>query len=321
MQTPHLNRRHLLIGAAGLAALGTVGSIGTRANAEAQNGHGLTVLPESTPINDRLQYFRFETSAISWNPGVNILLPNGYHDSGKRYPVIHLHHGGQTDFMAYDRMGIQGATAGLEAIIVMPDGGQAGWYCNPVSSVTGPKNWETFHMSQLVPWVDDNFRTIAEYDGRAVAGYSMGGFGAMKYAAKYYGHFCSVSGFSAPTSLRLTYHGVPQAIVQWMQTSATIDLGVPGGIYGIPWHEGRVSADNAVENIESFRNKRVFMNVGTRPDPQEPHVLSGNRDFKALLDDAGIPNELHEVDRAHGLIKEQMWDELAAVTNHLRTAG
>ncbi|WP_234024570.1 alpha/beta hydrolase-fold protein, partial [Streptomyces baarnensis] len=43
------------------------------------------------------------------------------------------------------------------------------------------------------PWIDANFRTYAEYDGRAVSGFSMGGFGALKYAAKYYGHFASVS--------------------------------------------------------------------------------------------------------------------------------
>lgn len=321
MPTPHLNRRHFLLGTAGVAALGAVGGLATQAHAAVQDGHGLTVLPESKPINDRLQYFRFKTSAISWNPAVNILLPNGYHNSGKRYPVIHLHHGGQTDFRSFDKMGIQGATGGLEAIIVMPDGGQAGWFCNPVTSATGPKNWETFHMSQVLPWVDANFRTIPEYAGRAVAGYSMGGFGAMKYTAKYYGHFCSVSGFSGPTDLRSTYYGVPQAVVQWMQTSATIDLGVPGGIYGIPWHENRVSADNAVENIDSYRNKRVFMNAGTQADVQEPHVLAGNREFKRRLDAAGIPNTLHAVNRAHGLIPQQLWDELGAVTNHLRAAG
>lgn len=324
MPTPHINRRNLILGAAGLAALGTVGSISTPAHAVG-DGHGLKVLPESGPINDRLQYFRFRTSAISWNPGVNILLPEGYHSSGKRYPVIYLHHGGQSDFIAYDKMGVQQATAGLESIIVMPDGGQAGWFGNPVASVTGPKNWETFHMSQLLPWVDDNFRTFAEYDGRAVAGYSMGGFGAMKYAAKYYGHFCSVSGFSGPTSLRRDGVGapgwVPQPVVQWMQASSAVDLGIPGGLYGIPWHEARVSADNPVERIESYRNKRVFMNVGTQEDLQEPTVLAGNREFKAKLDAAGIPNELHEVNRTHQLVPQHLWDELGAVTNHLRTAG
>ncbi len=40
--------------------------------------------------------------------------------------------------------------------------------------------------------IEANFRTYAEYDGRAVAGVFDGGFGALKYA-KYYGHFASAS--------------------------------------------------------------------------------------------------------------------------------
>ena len=52
----------------------------------------------------------------------------------------------------------------------MPDGGHAGWYSNPVSSFVGPRNWETFHIAQLLPWIEANFRTFADYDGRAVGG-------------------------------------------------------------------------------------------------------------------------------------------------------
>ncbi|GAA2231769.1 hypothetical protein GCM10010232_18010 [Streptomyces amakusaensis] len=68
----------------------------------------------------------------------------------------------------------------------MPDGGQTGWYSNPVNTNTnvGPRERETFHMRQLLPWIEADFRTYAEYDGRAVSGFSMGGFGALKYAAK-----------------------------------------------------------------------------------------------------------------------------------------
>ena len=49
----------------------------------------------------------------------------------------------------------------------MPDGGHAGWYSNPVSSFVGPRNWETFHIAQLLPWIEANFRTFADYDGHA----------------------------------------------------------------------------------------------------------------------------------------------------------
>ena len=146
----------------------------------------------------------------------------------------------------------------------MPDGGHAGWYSNPVTSFVGPRNWETFHIAQLLPWIEANFRTYAEYDGRAVAGFSMGGFGALKYAAKYYGHFASVSAHSGPASLRRDFG----LVVHWANiTSAVLDL-AGGTVYGAPfWNQARVSADNPVERIESYRNKRIFLVAGTSPDP------------------------------------------------------
>ena len=166
----------------------------------------------------------------------------------------------------------------------MPDGGHAGWYSNPVSSFVGPRNWETFHIAQLLPWIEANFRTFAEYDGRAVAGFSMGGFGALKYAAKYYGHFASVSAHSGPASLRRDFG----LVVHWANmTSAVLDL-AGGTVYGAPfWDQARVSADNPVERIDSYRNKRIFLVAGTSPDPlnwfdsvNETQVLAGQREFR-----------------------------------------
>src|SRR5262249_55300833 len=44
------------------------------------DGFGLRIVDrnESDP---RLKYYRFQTSAIGWNPGVNVLLPDGYQTS------------------------------------------------------------------------------------------------------------------------------------------------------------------------------------------------------------------------------------------------
>jgi len=208
-------------GAAALAALGGAAGLGTSVlgaapAAAASNGHGLTITDHA--VFGRMHYYRFATNAIGWNPGVNVLLPDDYFQtSWRRYPVMYLLHGGLGDFRSFDMNDdIRGVTAGRRIIVVMPDGGKAGWYCNPVSSFAGPRNWETFHMSQLIPWVDSNFRTYAEYDGRAVSGFSMGGFGALKYAAKYYGHFASVSSHSGPASLRRD----AGAVLEWANLSA-----------------------------------------------------------------------------------------------------
>src|SRR6185503_16528768 len=56
--------------------------------------------------------------------------------------------------------------------------------------------WETFHIEQVVPWIDANLRTVAKRTGRAIAGLSQGGFGALSYAARHPDLFTSVASFS-----------------------------------------------------------------------------------------------------------------------------
>jgi S-formylglutathione hydrolase FrmB len=289
------------------------------------DGFGLRIVDRNE--NDpRLWYYRFQTGAIGWNPGVNVLLPDDYRTSGRKYPVLYLFHGGGTDqdFRTFDFLGIRNLTAGKPIIVVMPDGGHAGWYSNPVTSFVGPRNWETFHIGQLLPWIEANFRTYPEYDGRAVAGFSMGGFGALKYAAKYYGHFASVSSHSGPASLRRDFG----LVVHWANlTSAVLDLG-GGTVYGAPsWNQARVSADNPVERIGSYRNKRVFLVAGTSPDPlnwfdsvNETQVLAGQREFRERLSAAGIPHTSHEVPGGHVFRPDMFILDLEGIIARLRPA-
>ncbi|MFH8569195.1 alpha/beta hydrolase [Streptomyces sp. NPDC017993] len=330
----HSTRRSILKAAGGISAALALGSASVLAGAPTANaasaagdGSGLRIVDHNQD-DPRMWYYRFATDAIGWQPAVNVLLPDDYHTSGRTYPVLYLFHGGGTDqdFMSWDRLpegGIRAWTAGKPIIVVMPDGGHAGWYSNPVSSNTGPRNWETFHMSQLLPWVEENFRTYAEFDGRAVAGFSMGGFGALKYAAKYYGHFASVSAHSGPPSLRRDLG----AVVHWANVSSgALDLG-GGTIYGVPWDEARVTADNPVEHIERYRDKRVFMVAGTSPNPVDPfdllnetEVLAGQREFRGLLDNAGIQHEWHEEPGGHFVRPERFRGDLEGILARLRQA-
>lgn len=317
-----LTRRTMLRGGAGLALTGAALGVGATTASAAGDGHGLTVVDRNESAA-RLRYYRFHTTAIAWNPAVNVILPDGYHTSGKRYPVMYFLHGGQQDFRAFDQW-LVSASAHKDVIIVAPDGGAAGWYSNPVSSNNGAHNWETFHIAQLIPWIDANFRTHAEYDGRAVSGFSMGGFGALKYEAKYYGHFASVSSHSGPASIRRD----AGLVAHWANiSSAAVEL-AGGTIYGAPlWDEKRVSADNPMEQIPSFRNKRIFLAAGTHPDPinffdvaNETQVLAGQREFRGALDRAGIPVESHERNRGHLVEYDLLSQDIDGVVRHLRGA-
>ena len=114
-------------------------------------------------------------------------------------PVVYLLHGIGDTFQTWvDRSDVEDFAAGLGALIVMPDGGrnsESGWYSDWVD---GSRRYETFHTDVVVPWVDANFATAAGRDHRAVVGLSMGGFGAVKYAARRPDLFSaagSISGF------------------------------------------------------------------------------------------------------------------------------
>jgi len=157
-----------------------------------------------------------------------------------------------------------------------------------------------------------------------VSGFSMGGFGALKYAAKYYGHFASVSSHSGPASLRRDFG----LVVHWANiTSAVLDL-AGGTVYGAPlWDQARVSADNPIERIESYRNKRIFLVAGTSPDPlnwfdsvNETQVLAGQREFRERLAAAGIPHESREVPGGHVFRPEMFRIDLDGIIARLRPA-
>ena len=50
--------------------------------------------------------------------------------------------------------------------------------------------FDTFLVSELIPYVDGNFRTVADQQHRAMAGLSMGGMETRQHHAGTHGHFC-----------------------------------------------------------------------------------------------------------------------------------
>jgi diacylglycerol O-acyltransferase/trehalose O-mycolyltransferase len=147
----------------------------------------------------RLEDWTLRTPALSDPTRVRVLLPAGYRSAPRRrYPVLYLLHGADSDYRSWTRYGDAAAiTARTPVIVVMPDGGTGGWYTDWYEGdrLVQPR-WETYHVGELVPWVDATYRTVAARRGRAVAGLSMGGYGALSYAARHPGTFAAAASFS-----------------------------------------------------------------------------------------------------------------------------
>src|SRR5881275_2667820 len=144
-------------------------------------------------------------NAVNGPHRVRVTLPATYFNTTTtRFPVLYLLHGGAGGNSAQWTTGggdEEHITAGSELITVMPDGGKVGWYTNWVDQSQGAQAWADFHLNQLIPWIDANVRTIAAKSGRAIAGLSMGGFGAVRYAQDRPDAFAYVASFSGAVDL------------------------------------------------------------------------------------------------------------------------
>lgn len=96
------------------------------------------------------------------------------------YPVLYLLHGLSDDHSAwFRRTSLERYAANMNLAIVMPDGGRS-FYVNHKEQPF--LAYERFMTEDLINFTDRTFRTIPNKTGRAIAGLSMGGYGAMKLA-------------------------------------------------------------------------------------------------------------------------------------------
>lgn len=205
---------------------------------------------------------------------VRVLLPEGWTRGSGPWPVLYLLHGCCTSshLVWVDEGGAERLTAGLRAIVVVPEGGPAGWYSD---WLRGPK-WETYHVKELIPLIE------AEYGAgpqRAIAGLSMGGLGAMGYAARHPGAFRAAASFS----------GVLDTTGDRSETRALVRRNGenPDDLWGDPHRDRHVwEAHNPTALAARLKDVRLYVSCGDgRPGPLDPPGATADYEG-ALLDQA-----------------------------------
>jgi enterochelin esterase-like enzyme len=139
-----------------------------------------------------------------------VYLPPSYNTTQgqtKRYPSFYLLHGapgGDSDWFtggkadqAADTLIVLGKIP--ELILILPDGnGRPGQTSEWGNSYDGGQDIESYVSTDLVRYVDTKYRTIPDAAHRAIAGLSMGGFGAMNIAVHHpdiFGYVSSLGGY------------------------------------------------------------------------------------------------------------------------------
>jgi len=176
-------------------------------------------LAEPAGPRGTIDSLQFESKVIAGSRALQIYLPNGYANSGKRYPVVYVNYGQQAL-----RMGKMANT--LDNLI--------GKTIEPVIAVFihAPNSFAEYARAQrdqyaqmvaqeLVPFIDAKYRTLARPEARAFMGADEGGYAAFYATFKYPGTFTHVGGQS--THL---FPSESEALQNMIKASKKLDLNI-----------------------------------------------------------------------------------------------
>ncbi|WP_157249180.1 alpha/beta hydrolase [Nonomuraea typhae] len=189
---------------------------------------------------------------------VRLLLPKGWSKrAGRTWPVLYLLHGGADNYTSWTRMtDIAAFTENVQAIVVMPEAGRAGNYSDWYNGGRGgtPK-WAGFHTDEVRRLLEIGYRAGTR---RAVAGLSMGAYGAVKYAAINPGMFRFAGAYSGIMATQLP--GIPEIIMN-AQASEKQN---PKALWGDPVRDKRIWAKNdPLALAGNLRGTSLYLSSGT----------------------------------------------------------
>jgi len=239
----------------------------------------------------------FWGNSISKQSSMYVLLPPG---KGP-FPVLYLLHGLSDDHTIWHRRSsIERQVEGLPLIVVMPDGHRS-WYCNDPRP--GGLAYEDHVVKDVVGFVDETFRTIARREGRAIAGLSMGGFGAVMLAMRHLDLFrvaCSHAG-----GMGVMHHPMKDR-----PEIEAIASGVPKGAYDC--------FALAAKLRKGGRKLALRLDCGT-----EDFLIESNREYHAHLEKLRVPHVYQEYPGQHNweYCDRHIGETLKFVMDHLRRPG
>ncbi len=245
---------------------------------------------------------------------LNVYVPN----SLGRHSVLYLLHGAYGSYVDWvEKSDIENIADKFNLIIVMPDGGQFGWYTD--SPFEKENQYESYIIKELIPFIDSTFDTYAEKDGRGICGLSMGGYGALKFASKYPDMFASASSMSGvlailnhPDSwfMPKVFGSQKEHLDVWKENDL---LELAPALKGQP----NATKDSLKTDAHSTQKVAIKFDVGI-----DDHTLNDNREYLQRLQDLGISFEYGEFPGTHNweYWSGHIFEHLQFHARHLKNA-
>ena len=261
----------------------------------------------------RVETVQFESKLVGKRLPYNVLLPSDYATAEARtirYPVLYLLHGlggHYTDWV--ERTRLKEYATLYRFLIVTPEGNN-GWYSDS-AGVPGNK-YESYILQELIPDVQRRYRAIETRDGRAVAGLSMGGYGALKFGFKHPEMFAFAASLSGAVTAATWRTPDDLIAIPFIRQSLS-------ETFGATPDSPVKQANDLFKFVRELPAERVaalpyfYLDCGTEDDLK---LFAPNRAFADLLVEHKIPHEYRQRPGGH---RWDYWD--AQVQEVLRLAA
>jgi putative tributyrin esterase len=224
------------------------------------------------------------SSLIQKEVRYRIIVPEKYESMKLRYPVLYLLHGLFGSFENWTELTrLREYASGYKLIIVMPEGGD-NWY----TDIGIGEEHESYLIRELLPSVDKRFRTISSRGGRAIAGNSMGGYGAFKIALKYPEMFTFAASFSGAFDAPALSESSPGG--NWGDIGPSLTR-----VFGR--QRSRIRTENDLKYLAAKASRPLpnfYFDCGF-----EDEFIMVNRNLAKAFSDLGIQREYHEFAGGH----------------------
>ena len=271
----------------------------------------ILVFSVATLAGARVDTVRFQSKLVNATLPYNVILPSDYDISPTtRYPVLYLLHGLTGHYSDWvTRTNVADYASQYRMIVVTPEGND-GWYTD--SSTVATDKYESYILKELIPDVQQRYRTIEARYGRAIAGLSMGGYGSIKFGVKSPATFVfvgSMSGAFGETQMTEQEAGASR----W---AAALKL------FGPVDSETR-KANDLFLLLKELQPNRVaglpffYFDCGTEDSAR---IFSYNRELAALMLEKKIPHEYRELpgDHSWGYWDKQVQEVLKIAAEKMR---
>ena len=227
-----------------------------------------------------------------------IYLPFDYETSTRLYPVLYLLHGYHDNDMAWIQFGEANLIADEaiskkeipSMIIAMPDAG-ASWFMNNYNNSV---RYEDFFFQEFLPYIESQYRARPEKRFRAVAGQSMGGFGALNFAMRHPETFDACAAMGPAVYTADEFASMDDAV--WNSGWAVALYGSKSGQARLTEHLLSYNPIHIVEtaDMEKLKTVRFYIDCG-----DDDYLTIGNSMLHIAMTKRKIPHEYRVRDGSH----------------------